>query len=1239
MFRLFSSGVDDLVLVSNPSNGEVTSQIGARFDRELIYTNIGEVLIAVNPYKALPITGPEFIKMYQNASGSDASPHIYALAERAYRRMVDENESQCVIISGESGAGKTVSAKLILQYVTSVSPNNSSGGGSGGSGGGNGGIPQYDGGSDDRPSPPMGRGMGMPGMVGRGGLPTRGGGPPSRGGGPPPTRGRGGPPPPIPQNRGAPPPVSNGGGAPPPVARGPVAPPPTRGAPPTRGGPANRGGRGGGPPPPVSSSRGGGGYGGSSKTVDVEHIKKVILDSNPLMEAIGNAKTVRNDNSSRFGKYLEIQFDDNNAPVGGLISTFLLEKTRVTFQQKNERNFHIFYQMLGGLDQTTKSEWGLTQATDFYYLAQSKCTTVEDVDDSKDFHEVKAAMETVGISRDEQTEIFRILAAILHVGNIRFQGEAPASVIDETPLQWAASLLGCDPTFLCQSLNHRQIQSGSARHTQYQVPQNPDQSAGLRDALAKTLYERIFDFIVVRVNKAMSFSGNCKVIGVLDIYGFEVFERNSFEQFCINYVNERLQQIFIDLTVRGEQREYHEEGMKWKDISFFDNKIVVDLIDGNKPPGIMRVLDDVCKTVHAVDSAAADIKFMEKLIHSIQSHPHLVISNTGSSADEFTIKHYAGEVSYSIEEFCFKNNDNLYASIVGCLQNSTYQFIVSLFPENIQDNKQAPTTSSFKIRQSSSYLVTRLSACTPHYIRCIKPNDKKQPMNFVSSRVEHQVKYLGILENIKVKRSGYAYRQLKDIFLNRFGKIMDVQPRNVQEFVEYITRTHKDINADEFEEGKTKVFVKNPETIFVMEDLLMQKIDPIGYKNRVQAYKENEKLAQMKQDSKYVKEIHSNEATVIYILDNSNNLWAKNTTENFESKHLIKSIPLENPKILGSFSNDTLFIIGSKYQELNYDYKIFDPLFKPILLISNYNNYHYSMNIQDDGKSINCYSMTTKRNQGIDYFSIEIENLNIKDSNFENVINLKNSTNNNNKLFKTNISVDSKSIESFKFSHDKYNDIYRCLIKEKETNNTWIVSLEKGSIGMFKVDMGVVNFDNIIFVSKDYKSMMFSYTGNHSNLMAVSCDLKNNITNIEEMVLQSPNNSYQIISDSYMDFMFLSCKPLAECFLHTFSSIDFSFISTTRLFRLNLDSNTPLSINSVYYVFRRNRIVLNDEDDTVIIAILVPIFTFSLVVLVALSYYFIVVKNKSQNKQKEKKLESVEIPKDIITSGADFEID
>eukprot|EP00026_Physarum_polycephalum_P004896 Phypoly_transcript_04920.p1 GENE.Phypoly_transcript_04920~~Phypoly_transcript_04920.p1 ORF type:complete len:608 (+),score=132.20 Phypoly_transcript_04920:90-1826(+) len=565
------------------------------------------------------------------------------------------------------------------------------------------------------------------------------------------------------------------------------------------------------------------------------------------MEAFGNAKTVRNDNSSRFGKYLEIQFDDNSAPVGGVISTFLLEKTRVAYQQKGERNFHIFYQLYAGLDSSTKNEWGLNaDMTSFYYLAQSKCTTIEDVNDGADFQEVRKAMTTIGIPDNNQMDIFRLLAAILHIGNIRFQGDTPADIVDNTPVQWAAYLLGVEEQTLAHSVTHRQIITGSARHTQYAVPQNPDQAASLRDALAKTVYERIFDFLVNKVNESMAFSGNSRVIGVLDIYGFEVFDNNSFEQFCINYVNERLQQIFIDLTVRGEQREYADEGVKWKEITFFDNKPVCELIDGAKPPGIMKVLDDVCRSAHAVDSQTADTKFLEKLFQTLGSHNLLSISNSAVTSREFTIKHYAGEVTYNVDEFCFKNNDNLYASIVECMQTSNIDFLVRLFPENIHNAKNAPTTASHKIFQSATYLVKRLSACTPHYIRCIKPNDKKQPMNFVSSRVEHQVKYLGLLENLKVKRAGYAYRHYKNVFLKRFGQIPAQFPQTIPDFVAAITREIPEIHADEFEEGKTKVFVRSPETIFLMEEALYKKQDPEGYKLKVKMYKENEKLAQQK---------------------------------------------------------------------------------------------------------------------------------------------------------------------------------------------------------------------------------------------------------------------------------------------------------------------------------------------------------------------------------------------------------
>ncbi|KAL6079610.1 Myosin-1 [Balamuthia mandrillaris] len=853
MFRLFKGeGVDDLVMCSSPSNSNLTAQLQNRFDRELIYTNLGEVLVSVNPYKYLPITGEEFIKMYQFAAGSGKAappPHIYGLAERMYRRLVEDNESQCVIISGESGAGKTVGAKLILNYITAVSPNgsgaSSSGGGGGGYGGGGGGGGGFGGG-----------GGGFGGDAGGGGGESSFDGGMSAGGPPPPMGGAGGPP--IPGRGG------RGG-------RGGMGGPPGAGGPGRGGGPGGRGGRGGGPPPaggrggrgggpPPAGGRGGrggargGGFGGGapmrSGPVDIQMVKKVIIDSNPLLEAFGNAKTVRNDNSSRFGKYLEIQFDSSAAPVGGQISTFLLEKTRVAFQGKGERNFHIFYQLCAGADSQMREELGLgTDLSYFHFLSQSGCNTVEDVDDAKDFQEVKAAMSTVGITPQEQNEIFRLLAAILWLGNINFKGNAPAQVTDSGPLDYAAYLLQVPPDILTQSLTHKYIQSGSARATQYQVPQNPDQCYAIRDALAKTIYSRVFDFLVEKINRSMSYSGDTKVIGVLDIYGFEIFEYNSFEQFCINYVNERLQQIFIELTVRGEQEEYHEEGMKWKDIKFFDNKVVCELIEGSRPPGIFRILDDVCRSVHAADQATIDAKFMDGV--SKLHHEHLVAA--GPTATQFTVKHYAGDVDYDVAGFPFKNKDTLFQGLVLCMQESQNPFIHMLFPEDVSDDKRAPPTAGLQIRNSANYLMERLSQCCPHYIRCIKPNDKKVAMSFNSSRVEHQVKYLGLLENVKVKRSGYAYRHFKDVFLRRYGVIctkndQEPQPSSIPEFVQWVGGHIPEINVqEEFEEGKTKIFVKSPETIFILEEILYKRTDPEGYKLKVQEYKQREKLAQQKQ--------------------------------------------------------------------------------------------------------------------------------------------------------------------------------------------------------------------------------------------------------------------------------------------------------------------------------------------------------------------------------------------------------
>jgi len=696
--------------------------------------------------------------MYLQSNITNTSPHIYQLAEQAYRHMTTDGDSQAVIISGESGAGKTESAKLILNYISAASGNSQ----------------------------------------------------------------------------------------------------------------------------------------------DTMRVKDIILSTNPLLESFGNAKTVRNDNSSRFGKYLEILFTDKGDPCGGLITNFLLEKTRVAFQARGERCFHIFYQMVMGANADMKQTFAIEGGfSAFNYLSQSGVTTIEDVDDAKEFQEVLNAMQTVEISQEDQWFCFQALSGILHLGNIQFQGEAPAQVVNASELEWASYLLELEPSQLEHALVHRTITSGSARHTVMNVPQNYHQAAGIRDALAKTLYERIFDWLVQCINRVLTRggrmpmndtgggnsvrgrggpsrggpaprggggrggpmsrggggpvsrgrggpaprgplgaladggnfgSGGARSIGVLDIYGFEIFQVNGFEQFCINYVNERIQQVFIDLTLRQEQREYQDEGMKWKDIRYFDNQVVCDLIEGGNPPGLFRLLDDTCKSVHSLDSAKCDAKFMEKAEQALSFHQHLVLHG---NMIQFTVKHYAGDVTYDVNEFCFKNYDNLYTSIVMCMQSSRNDFYRRMFPEDVTNDKQSPTTSGMKIRQSANLLMKKLSVCTPHYIRCIKPNSKKQPMTFTSDLVEHQVKYLGLLENVKVKSAGYAYRHYYHVFLKRFGSLMDIPPSGgdqdgCRQLVQFICNKNRNINAEEFGFGKTKIFVKTPETIWTLEEMLEQKLDPEG---------------------------------------------------------------------------------------------------------------------------------------------------------------------------------------------------------------------------------------------------------------------------------------------------------------------------------------------------------------------------------------------------------------------------
>lgn len=679
-----TSGVDDMVLLQKISEPSIVENLKKRFMDDVIYTYIGPVLVSVNPFKHINIFTDREVELYQGAAQYENPPHVYALADNMYRNMLIDMEKQCVIISGESGAGKTVAAKFIMGFITKVS--------------------------------------------------------------------------------------------------------------------------GGGP--------------------KVQRVKDVILESNPLLEAFGNAKTVRNNNSSRFGKYVEMQFSRGGEPDGGKISNFLLEKSRVVTQNTSERNFHIFYQICFGSDDQMKQNLGLTTPDYYNYLNQTGTYTVDGTDDVQELKDTLKAMDVVGIPPDIKEEIKSLIAAVLHLGNIQFSEEGNyAKVHNSDFLEYPTYLLGIDQGFLQKKLTSRTMDSkwgGKSEKTE--VTFNVEQAEFTRDALSKALYSRLFDYLVDSVNKAMVKDTDEINIGILDIYGFEIFQNNGFEQFCINYVNEKLQQIFIELTLKAEQEEYVQEGIKWTPIDYFNNKIVCDLIESKKnPTGIMCILDDVCATMHAV-SEGADQTLLQKLGAGIGVHDHYQGISVG-----FMIHHYAGKVTYEVAGFCERNRDVLFSDLIQLMQSSQSGFLASLFPEDVSgQTKGRPSTASSKIKTQANKLVETLMKCTPHYIRCIKPNETKKAKDFEDSRVKHQVEYLGLKENIRVRRAGYAFRREFEKFLRRYAILTpETWPQwrgDPKHGIKHLM-SHVNMDSDQWQLGKTKVFVKNPESLFLLEEMRERKFD------------------------------------------------------------------------------------------------------------------------------------------------------------------------------------------------------------------------------------------------------------------------------------------------------------------------------------------------------------------------------------------------------------------------------
>ncbi|XP_017163246.1 unconventional myosin-Vb isoform X3 [Poecilia reticulata] len=674
-------GENDLTALSYLHEPAVLHNLRVRFlESNNIYTYCGIVLVAINPYEQLQIYGEEVITAYSGQNMGDMDPHIFAVAEEAYKQMARDEKNQSMIVSGESGAGKTVSAKYAMRYFATV--------------------------------------------------------------------------------------------------------------------------------------------GGSSSDANVE---EKVLASNPIMEAIGNAKTTRNDNSSRFGKYIQIGFSRHYHIIGANMRTYLLEKSRVVFQAEDERNYHIFYQLCASASLPEFKDLSLMSAEDFTYTSLGENIFIEGVNDADDFKKTREAFTLLGIKESNQSSIFKIVASILHLGNVEIvserDGESCHVARNDVHLQHFCRLLGVELKQMDHWLCHRKLATASETFVKTMSCQ---QAVNARDALAKHIYARLFDWIVEHINKALHTSTKQhSFIGVLDIYGFETFEVNSFEQFCINYANEKLQQQFNSHVFKLEQDEYMKEDIPWTLIDFYDNQPCIDLIEARL--GILDLLDEECKVPKGTDQNWAQKLYKQ---HSSSGH----FQKPRMSNTSFIIIHFADKVEYQCEGFLEKNRDTVYEEQINILKASEFQLVADLF----QDKSDAPPSKSSKVnvrslkpvpkvpnkehrktvghqfRSSLHLLMETLNATTPHYVRCVKPNDLKEAFSFDSRRAVQQLRACGVLETIRISAAGYPSRWTYPDFFSRYRVLMrksDLTSADKKQVCKNLLETLIK-EPDMFQFGKTKIFFR-----------------------------------------------------------------------------------------------------------------------------------------------------------------------------------------------------------------------------------------------------------------------------------------------------------------------------------------------------------------------------------------------------------------------------------------------
>ncbi|XP_063341811.1 unconventional myosin-XIX isoform X1 [Pelmatolapia mariae] len=501
----------------------------------------------------------------------------------------------------------------------------------------------------------------------------------------------------------------------------------------------------------------------------VERIERRVLDSNPVMEAFGNACTVWNNNSSRFGKYIQLQLDRCQLLVGASVQTYLLEKTRVACQPANERNFHIFYQMMKGATDEQRKEWKMSHGQSFVWLPNSEKTIEEDC-----FHETVEAMVHLGINAERQGEIFRILAGILQLGNVSFSSSADESqpchldAKSKDFLQRAAELLCVPAEELQTCLRVRTLKAGKQSVLK---PCSQAECSVRRDCLAKVIYAQLFEWLVTFINNSICADKStwCNFIGVLDVYGFECFQTNNLEQLCINYVNEKLQQHFVAHYLRAQQEEYVSEGLQWSFVKYQDNQSCLDLLEGS-PMSVFSLLNEESRLNRASDAKTFRVRLEKELCDNAN-----ISWDKFSKVPHFTVAHYAGKVGYQIEGMAEKNKDPVPPELISLLQKSNNQLLHQIFKDNETESqiKKGPgkTTVVSKFKNSLETLMKILHSTTPHYTRCIKPNPECKPLTFKKEEVIIQLEACGIVETIHISAAGFPIRIPFQSFLQRYALI------------------------------------------------------------------------------------------------------------------------------------------------------------------------------------------------------------------------------------------------------------------------------------------------------------------------------------------------------------------------------------------------------------------------------------------------------------------------------------